>query len=225
MKNEQFDNDLKIVPDIFRKLSIIESEGEKILKGELDIIDTSGVLWDTYHIEIKGSENYPYCFPKLFETANAFPKIVDWHVYEFNDKSCCIDVPPNELIICKDGLNVVDYIQRFVIPYFANQSFRVREGYYLYGEYSHGILGRIEFYQKKLKAKSPAELISMFDLIIKNFNPARTAYCPFCPKIKFRKCHRNVFRELTNVKGFLAYDGLALIPFFKANPEYKLPKV
>jgi len=225
MKNEQFDNDLKIVPDLYRKLSIVESDGEKILKGELDIIDASGVLWDTYQIEIKGSDSYPFSFPKLFETANAFPKIVDWHVYEFNDESCCIDVPPNEIIICKDGLNVVDYIQRFAIPYFANQSFRIREGYYLYGEYSHGIFGRIEFYQKKLKAKSPAELISMFDLIINDFNPARTAYCPFCHKVKFRKCHRDVFRELQNVKRFLANDGLALIPFFKANPEYKLPKV
>ena len=120
---------------------------------------------------------------------------------------------------------MVDYIQRFAVPYFANQTFRIREGYYRFGEYSHGIFGRIEFYQSKLKAKSPAELIKMFGLILGDYNPDRTAYCPFCHKAKFRHCHRDVFKELQNVKAYLYNDGLALIPFFKANPEYKLPKV
>ncbi len=112
MKNKQFENDIKVIPGIFNKLDIVKTEGEQILKGELDIIDSNSRLWDTYQIEIMGSDNYPYRFPKLFETANAFPGIADWHVYE-SDESCCVDVPPNEIIICKDGLNVVDYIQRF----------------------------------------------------------------------------------------------------------------
>jgi len=222
MKNEQFENDIKVVPVLPSKLAIVEIDGEQILKGELDIIDSNGRLWDTYQIEIIGSDNYPYGFPKLFETTNAFPKIADWHVYE-NDESCCIDVPPSEIIICKLGLNVVDYIQQFAVPYFANQTFRIREGYYRYGEYSHGIFGRIEFYQKKLKAKNPAEFIEMFRLILNNYNPSRTAYCPFCHKVKFRHCHRDVFRELQNVKAYLYNDGLQLIPFFRACPDYRLP--
>jgi hypothetical protein len=224
MKNELFEKDIKAIPDIFNKLKVIVEDGEQFLKGELDIIDNTGKLWDSYSVEIKGSVGYPKRFPKLFETGASFPKIADWHVY-VDDKSCCVDVTPNEIILCKDGLLVVDYIQRFAIPYLANQTFRKREGYYLYGEYSHGILGRIEFYQSKLKAKSPLELIAMFDLIIKDYNPARTAFCPFCHKVKFRKCHRESFRELQNVKGYLYNDGLQLIPFFKTNPDYKLPKV
>ena len=202
----------------------MELDGEKILKGELDIIDTTGKPWDTYQIEIKGSDGYPYSFPKLFETENAFPKILDWHVYEFNDKSCCVDVTPNELIICKSGLNIIDYIERFVIPYFANQSFRIREGYYLYGEYAHGIFGRIQFYQSKLRAKNPNELLRMFYLIVNDYNPERTAFCPFCSKTKFRKCHKAAFAELSIIKDFLYWDGSKqLIPFFTANPDYKLP--
>lgn len=225
MKNEIFENDIISVPVTFNKLNVVELDGEKILTGELDIVDANGKLWDTYHIEIKGSDSYPYSFPKLFETADVFPKIVDWHVYEFDDKSCCVDVTPNEIIVCKDGLNVSEYIQRFAIPYLANQTFRIREGYYLFGEYSHGIFGRIEFYQSKLKARSPMELMQMFDLIIKGYNPDRTAYCPFCRKMKFRKCHKNAFKELSITKEFLAWDGFKqLFPFFKANPDYILPQ-
>lgn len=224
MKNDCFENDIELVPSVFDKLKIVDHEGEKILRGQLDIIDDTGTLWDTYTVEIKGSEGYPNMFPKLYETGDSFLKIADWHVYE-NDKSCCVDVTPHEIILCKDGLNVVDYIKRFAIPYLANQTFRKREGYYLYGEYSHGILGRLEYYQSKLKAKNPTELIKMFDLIIKDYNPPRPTFCPFCQKTKFRECHRNSFRELQNVKGLLCADGIKLIPFFKANPDYKLPLI
>jgi len=226
MKYEQFENDINAVQGIFPKLKIIKTDDEQFLSGELDIIDKESRLWDTYNIMIKGSPNYPNAFPKLFEVGDAFPKTADWHVYEKDDQSCCVDIPLNELILCKDGLNVVDYIQGFAIPYFANQTFRKQEGYYLYGEYSHGIFGKIQFYQSKLKAKNPLQLIEMFELIIKGYNPDRTAYCPFCKKTKFRKCHRESFRELFTVKELIFHDAInQLIPFFKRNPGYNLPTV
>lgn len=224
MKNIQFEKDILLVPKLFNKLIIAQENEEQVLKGSLDIIDESGKLWDTYEVEIKGSESYPYTFPKLYETNNAFPKNADWHIYE-NDFSCCVDVTPNELIICKEGLNVVDFIKEFAIPYFANQTYRIREGYYLYGEYSHGILGRLEFYQSKLKAQSPIQLLQMFDLIIKDYNPDRREICLFCHKEKFRRCHRDAFRELQMVKGLLANDGLTLLKILKANPNYILPTI
>lgn len=222
MKNVQFENDILGLPEVFDKLSIIEVNEERFLKGSLDIIDGTGKVWETFEVEIKGSESYPYAFPKLYETNNAFPKNADWHVYE-NDFSCCVDVTPNEIIICKEGLNVFDYIKQYAIPYFANQTYRIREGYYLYGEYSHGILGRLEFYQSKLKAKNPTELIMMFDLIIKDYNPDRTAYCPFCHNEKFRRCHRDAFRELQTIKNYVAIDGLNLFEILRVNPNFQLP--
>ena len=225
MKNEQFEKDIELVSSLFPLLKIISEKGEKILKGELEIIDNTGKCWEIYSVEIKASSAYPKRFPKLFEVGNAFPKIVDWHIYE-NDDSCCVDVIPNEILICKNRFSVIEFITQFAIPYFANQKFRELEGYYLYGEYPHGIFGRIEFYQSKLKAKSPQELIQMFDLIIKGYNPNRRTYCPFCKKVKFRKCHRNAFVELKAIENILYIDGKEqLLPFFNANPEYKLPMV
>lgn len=221
MKNVQFKNDILLVPDLFDKLKVVEENEEQFLRGSLDIIDRKGKIWGTYEVEIKGSEGYPYAFPKLYETNDAFPKNADWHVNE--DNSCCVDVPMSEKIICKNGLNVTDYIKQYAIPYLANQTYRIREGYYLYGEYSHGILGRLEFYQSKLKASSTTQLLQMFDLIIKDYNPDRRAICPFCHKEKFRKCHRDAFRELQIIKDYLIYDGLALSKILKVNPNYRLP--
>lgn len=224
MKNVQFENDILHLPEVFDKLSIVEENEERFLKGSLDIIDGTGKVWEIFQVEIKGSESYPYAFPRLYETNNAFPKNTDWHVYE-DEFSCCVDVPMSEKIICKNGLNVTDYIKQYAIPYFANQIYRIREGYYLYGEYSHGIKGRLEFYQSKLKAKNPVELIKMFDLIINDYNPDRRVICPFCYKEKFRKCHRNAFMELQAIKGYIVQDGLNLLEILKANPHFQLPMV
>ncbi|MBE8715094.1 hypothetical protein [Sphingobacterium hungaricum] len=225
MKNIQFENDILVIPDTFNKLKIIESDGEKFLKGEVDIIDNEGKVWDVYQVEIRSSEEYPFRFPKLFEKGDAFPKIVDWHVYEFDDKSCCVDVTPNEILICKKGLNVLEYIQRFAIPYLANQTYRKREGYYLYGEYSHGIMGRVEFYQSKLKAQNLLQLIQMIALILKGYNPYRTSICPFCHKSKFRRCHKNVFVELQDVSWILSQDIEVLHQLYSRFPDFKLPNI
>lgn len=188
----------------------------------MDIIDGTGKVLETFQVEIKGSKSYPYAFPKLYETNNAFPKNVDWHVY-VDDFSCCIDVPMNEKIICQNGLNVVEYIKQFAIPYLANQSFRRREGYYLYGEYSHGFMGRLEFYQSRLKASSPMQLLQMFKFIIQGFDPDRRATCPFCSKEKFRRCHRDVFRDFKTIKYYIVQDGSFLLKILKINPNFQLP--
>jgi hypothetical protein len=222
MKNDRFEQDIVLVPEVFDKLNIVDRGGEKFLHGQLDIIDKSGVQWDTYSVEIKASNEYPFRFPKLFEIGNAFNKIADWHVYE-DDGSCCVDVTPNEIILCQNELNVLDYIRDFAIPYLANQTFRKREGYYLHGEYAHGILGRLEFYQSKLKAKDIAELIYMFQLILIDFDLPRTGFCPICKNIKFRNCHQRSFRELRNVKSMIDYDGVQLLQYVFRNPNFKLP--
>jgi hypothetical protein len=224
MKNVQFENDILLVPVTFNKLRVVEENEERFLKGSLEIADGTDKVWDTYEIEIKGSAGYPYAFPKLYETNSAFPKNEDWHVY-IEDNSCCVDVPMNEKIICQKGLNITDYIKQYAIPYFANQTYRNREGYYLHGEYSHGFMGRLEFYQSKLRASSPIQLLEMFKLILKEFNPGRRAMCPFCHKEKFRRCHRDAFRELYIAKDFLNNDGLILLKYLNLIPNFKLPNV
>lgn len=223
MRNIQFEIDILEVPRIFDSLKVIEGENENFLSGTLKIVDDDNKLWDSYDIEIHSSDKYPNAFPKLFETSNSFPKNADWHVYE-SDMSCCVDIPPNEILICKNGFKVADYISQFAIPYFANQTFRKREGYYHFGEYSHGYLGKLEFYQSKLKAKSLKELLEMFALIVKDYSPDRRALCPFCHKSKFRKCHKNVFKELGSIKSSLILDGEIFMKIYRINPNFKLPK-
>lgn len=130
----------------FLKLQL--QQGVPLLSGELKIIDKSGKEWDSFNIKVVPKVCYPFCFPTVIEEGGRLPKIPDWHIYE--DGSCCFDVPQGEVLKCIDGLPVLHFLDRIAIPFFADQAFRIKEGYYKGREYSHGIDGVLEFFTSKL---------------------------------------------------------------------------
>ncbi len=215
MRNEQFEVDVAIVNQHFPKLDVYHLDGESVLAGELDIIGIDGELYDTFTIEIRGSEGYPYYFPSLHETSNLFPKVLDWHVYEFADKSCCVDIAPSIALKCIQGKHVLAYIKEEVIPYFANQSHRIKHGYYLYGEYDHGVSGLLQFYRARLNPKSFKQLIEMLFWIMEDKKLERQAPCPFCGGLKFRKCHKPILEDFSLIKNNVNSDGGILLKFYQ----------
>lgn len=132
----------------FPFLKLQFQEGAPLLSGELKIVDKYGKVWDSFFIRVIPNDCYPFCFPTVFEDSAKLPQIPDWHMYE--DGSCCFDVPQGELLKCMDGLSVLHFLDRIVVPFFADQAFRIKEGYYLGKEYSHGINGVLEFFATKL---------------------------------------------------------------------------
>lgn len=197
--NEEFEKDIEGVVSYFPKLEIREIDGYKILAGELDIIDDSGKLWDTYQIEIHPSPKYPYRFPLLFEVGGRIPKIADWHI--FLNKACCLEIPPKEIIICKNGIRVKDYIEKFAIPYLANQTYRIREGHYKNGEYSHDGLGLIDFYLPKMKTDNLKQaLIWMKEISNGKYFTRSSFHSCFCGSGKqIKNCHYDTLSLLNQI--------------------------
>jgi hypothetical protein len=163
------------------------------LKGFIDIIDDSGKLWDTYEILVRPSSNFPNKFPILFEIGGKIPKNGDWHIY--TDGSCCLTVPPNEAIVCINGVSVLTFIDDWVLPYLANQTYRTLTGDFV-NEYSHGTLGLVEFYQNLLNTKDTNQIVRLLTFILNNKKPDRTNVC-FCgSNQKFRHCHKEAFEKI-----------------------------
>lgn len=183
----------------YPSLERILVDGNEILKGQIPIVDRDGKHWDEYEIEIHSSANFPYEFPALFETSGKIPRIGDWHIYE-DTGSCCVKVRPEEILRCRNGITLIDYIREEVIPYLFNQTHRRVEGYYVNGEYSHGIKGIFEFYANTLQTGNDIKkTIGLMRFIALNVRPGRTSLC-FCgKKIKFRHCHRDAFDLLKSL--------------------------
>jgi hypothetical protein len=191
----QLDETIKAYPYL-NKATI---EGKEILKGIMPIVDNDGQHWEDYEIEIHPTENFPNEFPMLFESSGKIPKIADWHIYE-DSLSCCVKVKPEEIIRCKNGITIIEFIREEVIPYLFNQTHRRMEGFYVNGEYSHGLMGIYEYYSQILKTGDDIKkTIGLMKYIADNEKPHRTSLC-FCNRgIKFRHCHREAFDKLKSI--------------------------
>lgn len=179
----------------FFDFSLVEDEAcNPYIEGRLHLPDEEGRFIDSYSIKIEVKDDYPNSLPVVYETAQRIPINIDWHV--FPDGHCCIVTPPEESLICKKGITLENFITNHVLPYFHNQLFRELNGYFL-NERSHGNEGIREFFQTKFNTDDSKKVSQWLLFIAKKKEPERTAEC-FCGSgKKYRKCHRNTFRELS----------------------------
>lgn len=190
---ELFEKEWNAVASYYPKISLVMENGSVRLVGELDLVDTSGVQHDTYHIEVVPLSNYPDSFPLVYEKAGRIPNNIDWHVH--TDGNFCIKTIPEEIITCRKGITLLYFIEEEIKPYLYNQTFRSHNGYFL-NERSHGIYGDIEFYQELFLTKSIISILSYMIFFLDNPEPSRVSPC-FCgSSSKYRNCHRQAYRTL-----------------------------
>jgi hypothetical protein len=194
--------------------SLKVNEDFSIISGTLNVIDKNRILWDSYQIEIHINRNFPHRFPLLFEVGGKIPKSVRWHIYS-DSGSCCLTVPQKEIIACRRGITLIKYLDDWVIPYLANQTFRFHTGLYVNDEYAHNkLLATVEFYQDLFNVKNIRQIILFIVWITKNPKPNRTALC-FCgSKTKFRNCHREAYESVLLLGNDTLFEDFTLLLTF-----------
>lgn len=176
---------------LYPELEVSVRDNQEILCGTFRVIDDEGREWNNFEIQIRFSEVFPYGFPQLLEVGGKIPKIPDWHVNP--NGTCCITIPLLELISCKNGLTIRQFIENHVKPYLFNQAHRIKKGYYANQEFSHGASGVYEYYNEIFKEKKVNKIITYLQNI-KSTKIGKKALC-FCgKKAKFRKCHPEVYK-------------------------------
>lgn len=195
-KNIYFERELEAVIDEFSQLKIKKEGNVPFLKGILDIPDDENNIVGSFAIEIYPTVGFPYRFPKLLEVGGDIPCEVDWHKY--SDNSCCLTVPANEILICKNGITILRFIKEHAIPYFANQLYRKKTGKYL-NEYSHGIKGIYEFYVDLFHSKDFSIWIKCLNVAMGKSKIERNSPCYCGSNIKYKKCHLPIECELANI--------------------------
>ena len=168
-------------------------EESSCIVGDIHLPDEKGNFIDSYNIRVEINSDYPNSLPLVFETQKRIPKNIEWHI--FPDGHCCIVTPPEESIICKRGFTIEEFIVKYVLPYFHNQLFRELNGFFL-NERSHGNKGIKEYFTSQFRNKNITQISDWLLFIAKRKEPNRIANC-FCgSRRKYRKCHRDVYREL-----------------------------
>lgn len=192
--DQRFKDEAIYIHEHFPDLKYYETqENGPVVLGDIILADRDGMPIDKYQVRIVPSINYPATFPLVFETGGRIPINIDWHVY--SDGHCCIKTLAEELLICKKGINLKDFIEKHVVPYFFNQKHRELHGYFLQ-EYSHGHKGIIEFFEDQFNTKNINLILNGLIFIKSRREPNRVEDC-FCGSgRKYRKCHRDTYRIL-----------------------------
>jgi len=195
-KNERFYlKEARAIKERFPNLNFY-TRGKDILvlKGNIEIKDGASVL-DTYHIEILFPKTYPRDIPFLIETAGRIPRKADRHA---NGKAgiCCIGPRLEQRQRWMKEATICTYIERFAIPFLANQSYYERVGEWKNGQYDHGAKGVLSYYAENFGLTNKRLLESILDCLAKNQKLGRNDACLCGSGKKAKKCHLEVFDKL-----------------------------
>ena len=132
-------------------------------EGQIEIIDTSGILWKTFSVRVQIPNIYPRIPPIIFETGGDLPIDPNCHINE--DGSCCVG--PNTRIFRKlnNNLTIKRWIDLIVIPYLSDQVYRLETGEYKGKEHAHGANGLINDYKEWWQLKTIDEVIYKLKLV------------------------------------------------------------
>jgi len=165
-------------------------EGLPALTGILSIKNGTEII-DSYSVRIIPQPDYPNRFPFVFESMGKIPINIDWHV--FSDGHFCLCTMPEELLKCKNGFTLCDFVETEVKPYLFNQTFRREYGFFNQ-ERKHGFEGELASYKEILELNDVIKVARFFSFLLKRREPGRTEIC-FCGSYKkYRKCHRQTYR-------------------------------
>ncbi len=198
----------------FPSLRVVEQNtNETTLEGEIHLKDREfGGVYDAYNVRIVIGKCFPKCFPKVFELEEKIPRKPSRHVNP--DRSLCLGVLQQELMITRSGIKLIDFINFILMPHLSRETYREIKGFYPHGEYSHGWKGILEYFYDQYQTESPDEVMRILTAIIRNQLPGRMSEVCVCgKKRKYRKCHRIAIEETLKLDSkylIELYSGLKL---------------
>ena len=159
---------------------------------------------------------------RIVNVAKALGKhIVDLHLTA-EDGTCCICVPIKSNVYLPNGLNVPDFFNNLLTPFFYSQSYFEKRHTWPWGEYSHGLLGMLEWYDD---TKTSGNEEVQFSILVRlRSSPDWPKYrsllqaagniqghqeCICGSRRRFRDCHASVFKGLWRLKRDVGPKGIS----------------
>lgn len=172
----------------FPDLSLTEQKGNKyIIEGEIDIFDSEDSYCDSFNVKLIKFTNKPNSFPFLFEIGDRIEKIDDRHIAK--DGLCCVCIMHEQELREYRPLSLMQYMNEYCIPYFANQIYYEKEGKWAGSDYDHGTHGVLQYYQEQFKIREVNKItLELRHFLITNQKHYELCFCNSGEK--YKKCHK-----------------------------------
>lgn len=187
------------------------------------------IIQDSYEIEVLFPPDDSHLFPEVREVGGRIQKIInkfnisdirELHVNKNQNNAICLCPKPELFLRYPNSVDLVDFFNTLVLPYFYGLSYFEKHKEWPRGSYGHGDAGIFEFYSEHRDkttvdfAKNCIESISETlskEYIRKKGNVKGHWDCICSSKSRFRDCH------------FKALEGLRLLKEDIKKLSIKLP--
>lgn len=173
---------------------------------------------DEFAIKIVLQRRENSLLPPVFEIGGRIERVAREKQLKLSDLHCnddgsaCLCIRTEESKKLPDGFNLPDFFHNLVIPFFYAQSYFEKYGVWPWGEYSHGVLGLLEWYSAAgiqsrkdteafLKQLSQYPQWKLIKTRLMNKVGVKGHHVCICGKAnKFRDCHIAVFLGLWQLR-------------------------
>lgn len=173
----------------YPSLNFITEDTTIFIRGKLQIAKIAA-----FDIEIILPDDYPNSLPEVKELGGKIPISDERHIN--HDGTCCLTVPAKMHQDLGKNYSIIDFIEKFVMPFFANQVYYEIHGVWANGDYSHGDRGMLECYKDILRLSNLRQITELMKIALQIF-PKTTKICPCGSRKKLQDCH---LPELINLR-------------------------
>lgn len=204
MGQKDFLKDLKLTKRDYPFMEVEPTEYRDYpfkIADDFEVTDHEGNHWGTFRASVYFPRTYPKGFPVMVDLSKTFPWEVDWHMSP-HDGQCCVCGVIEKEEVGRKGITLLEFIQKYVLRFYANQVYRTKYGQYKNGEYAHDGEGVWEALEEEFNTTDRVKIRRL--LVEIRTKRGRNEVC-FCGSgKKYKKCHLGREKLIMNAsKGIL----------------------
>jgi hypothetical protein len=147
---------------------------------------------DCYQIEFRIPETFPRKIPTVFETGGRIP--LSYH--HLQGGSLCPGSETRLRLMLSEGLSLVGFVDRCLIPYLYRFSYLETYGEAPFEDLEHGVSGIREDLRQLLGAKRESEVLPFIRLLGMKKQHANKKRCPCGSGDRVGRCHHRQLNRL-----------------------------
>jgi hypothetical protein len=181
-------------------LRIVPGSSDLVLSGSLEVnaqISGRSAITDSFQIELQVPANFPQQIPRAFEIGGRIPQ----PYHHLRDGSLCLGSETRLRLLLADGLSLVGFVERCLVPYLYRYSYLKTYGEPPFGELAHGPEGIREDLRSILGVDQGAAVLAFVRLVAMKKQSANKKKCPCGSGRRLGRCHNRVVNRLRHCLG------------------------
>lgn len=161
----------------FPSLHLFEQpEKDPDVRGTFEVKGEGGSVLDTFLVRIEIPQDYPRELPVVWEIGGRIPCLTDRHIE--SDGKACVLLPDDRWQTFPIGASFSAYLRGPLHSFFLSQIAFELTGEWPFGEWGHGGLGIVQFYQEALGTQDLLTIALFLESLTKGaFEPFRPCPC------------------------------------------------